>query len=156
MTRFRDAKVCNNLATDEIHDHRIKSGQQCESGLQYPERKKTPHFVIACAWWNRAQHRWQTWPSRPKSTFYTTHMNIDTWNECANNSRVCPCSVFVTLECTPDRDSSFTCARHLMVITWWTYLFDLESSIPFSFFIFSFILNLLHFFLHFFPLPWGP
>ena len=37
-----------------------------------------------------------------------------------------------------------------MVITWWAYLFDLESSIPFYFLIFSFISNLLHFLLHFF------
>ena len=37
-----------------------------------------------------------------------------------------------------------------MVITWWAYLFDLESSIPFYFLIFSFIINLLHFLLHFF------
>ena len=37
-----------------------------------------------------------------------------------------------------------------MVITWWAYLFDLESSIPFHFLIFSFILNFLHFLLHFF------
>ena len=37
-----------------------------------------------------------------------------------------------------------------MVITWWAYLFNLESSIPFYFLIFSFILNLLHFLLHFF------
>ena len=37
-----------------------------------------------------------------------------------------------------------------MVITWWAYLFDLESSIPFHFFFFSFMFNLLHFVLHFF------
>ena len=30
------------------------------------------------------------------------------------------------------------------------FSFDLESSIPFQFLIFSFILNLLHFLLHFF------
>ena len=37
-----------------------------------------------------------------------------------------------------------------MVITWWAYLFDLESSIPFYFLIFSFISNLLQSLLHFF------
>ena len=49
-----------------------------------------------------------------------------------------------------NRGSSFTCARHLMVITWWAYFFDLESSIHFQFLIFSFFFNLLHFLLHFF------
>ena len=49
MTRFRDVKVCNNLVTDEIDDHRIQSGYKCTIGLQYPERK---HYTlgIAYAW----------------------------------------------------------------------------------------------------------
>ena len=49
MSRFRDAKVCNNLVTDEIDDHRIQSGYKCIIGLQNPEGKNST-FGIASAW----------------------------------------------------------------------------------------------------------
>ena len=49
MTRFRDAKVCNNLAIDEIDDHRIQSDYKCKSGPQNPEGKNTT-LGIASAW----------------------------------------------------------------------------------------------------------
>ena len=41
MTRFRDVKVCKNLVTDEIDDHRIQSDYKCTIGLQYPEGKNS-------------------------------------------------------------------------------------------------------------------
>ena len=49
MTRFRDAKACNNLATDEIDDHRIQSDYKCTIGLQNPEGKNSK-LGIASAW----------------------------------------------------------------------------------------------------------
>ena len=49
MTRFRDAKVCNNLVTDEIDDHRIQSDYKCTIGLQNPEGKNST-LGIASAW----------------------------------------------------------------------------------------------------------
>ena len=49
MTRFRDVKVCNNLVTDEIDDHRIQSDYKCTIGLQYPEGKNST-LSIAFAW----------------------------------------------------------------------------------------------------------
>ena len=49
MTRFRDAKVCNNLVTDEIDDHRIQSDYKCTIGLQNPEGKISA-LGIASAW----------------------------------------------------------------------------------------------------------
>ena len=49
MTRFRDAKVCNNLATDEIDDHRIQCDYTCKSRLQFPEGKNSV-LGIASAW----------------------------------------------------------------------------------------------------------
>ena len=49
MTRFRDEKVCNNLATYEIYDHRIQSDHKCISGLQNPEAKKST-LGTASAW----------------------------------------------------------------------------------------------------------
>ena len=49
MTRFRDAKVCNNLATDEINDHRIQSDHKCAIGQQNPEGKNSV-LGIASAW----------------------------------------------------------------------------------------------------------
>ena len=49
MTRFRGAKVCNNLATDESDDHRIQSDYKCISGQQNPEGKNST-LGIASAW----------------------------------------------------------------------------------------------------------
>ena len=49
MTRFRDVKVCNNLATGEIDDHRIQSDYKCAIGLQHPEGKNSA-LGIASAW----------------------------------------------------------------------------------------------------------
>ena len=46
MTRFRDAKVCNNLATGKIDDHRIQSDYKCTIGLQNPEGKRTLHLEL--------------------------------------------------------------------------------------------------------------
>ena len=41
MTRFRDAKVCNNWLQIRIDDHRIQSGYKYKSELQNPEGKKS-------------------------------------------------------------------------------------------------------------------
>ena len=49
VTHFLEAKVCNNLATDEIDDHRIQSDDKCISELQNPEGK-TSVLDIASAW----------------------------------------------------------------------------------------------------------
>ena len=49
MTRFRDAKVCNNLVTDEIDDHRLQFDYKCTVGLQNPEGKNST-LGIAFAW----------------------------------------------------------------------------------------------------------
>ena len=49
MIRFRDVKVCKNLVTDEIDDHRIQSDYECTIGLQNPEGKNST-LGIAYAW----------------------------------------------------------------------------------------------------------
>ena len=78
-------QVCNNLATDEIDDHRIQSDYKCIRGRQNPEEKNST-LGIASAWRNRARHQWQrdhqlycvcvekpsttpmtTWPPRPRA-----------------------------------------------------------------------------------------
>ena len=43
MTRFRDAKVCNNLATNEIEDHRIQSDYNMNCNIQ---KERTLHLVL--------------------------------------------------------------------------------------------------------------
>ena len=50
MTRFRDVKVCNNLVTNEVDDHKLH--YKCTIGLQCLEGKNST-FRIAHAWWNR-------------------------------------------------------------------------------------------------------
>ena len=49
MTRFRDAKVCNNWLQMKIDDHRIQSDYKCISGLQNPKGKNST-LGIASAW----------------------------------------------------------------------------------------------------------
>ena len=49
MTRFRDAKVCNNWPQIRIYDHRIQSDSKYKSKLQNPEGKKSV-LGIASAW----------------------------------------------------------------------------------------------------------
>ena len=49
MTRFRDARVCNNLVSDAIDDHRTQSDCKCTVGLQKPEGKNST-LGIASAW----------------------------------------------------------------------------------------------------------
>ena len=41
MTRFRDAKVWNNLASGKIDDHRIQSDYNYTIELQNPEGKNS-------------------------------------------------------------------------------------------------------------------
>ena len=65
-----------------------------------------------------------------QTDFHTEHMKLYSWHD----DVFCPCVCFV-LFClrqhihelhTTSRGSSFTCAR--LVIPWWAYLFDHESS----------------------------
>ena len=63
MTRFRDAKVCNNWLQVRIDDHRIHSGYKYKSELQNPEGKKSV-LGITSAWWHRTTPM-TTWPPRP-------------------------------------------------------------------------------------------
>ena len=43
MIRFRDAKVCNNVATDEMDDHRIQSYYNKNCNIQ---KERTLHLVL--------------------------------------------------------------------------------------------------------------
>ena len=52
--------------------------------------------------------------------------------------------------CTPHRGSSLTCAHLSCPYMQCVFLFDFELSIPSNFLFSTFILNLLHFLLHFF------
>ena len=78
MTRFRDAKVCNNLATDEIDDHRIQSDfMNCNI-----QKERTLHLVLRLR--GETEHDTNdNVTAKTQSTFHTAHMNIDTWSECA-------------------------------------------------------------------------
>ena len=78
MTRFQDAKVCNNLGTDEIDDHRIQSDYKCTIGLQNAEGKNST-LGIASAWWNRARHQsstQRTWTSTREVMHEWSHVRI--------------------------------------------------------------------------------
>ena len=49
MTRFRDAKVCNNWLQKRIDDHRIQSDYKYKSELLNPEGKKSVLGIMS-AW----------------------------------------------------------------------------------------------------------
>ena len=74
MTRSRDAKVCNNLATDEIHDHRIQSDHNKDCNIQ---KERTLYLVLRMR--GGTEHDTNdNVTTKTQSTFYTKHMKIDT------------------------------------------------------------------------------
>ena len=88
MTRFRDAKACNNLATNEIDDHRIY--------LQLHKWTSKSRRTKIYTWY----HVYETKPidkthdadhnvfTKTQSTFHTAHMNLNT----GIDARVIPCA----------------------------------------------------------------
>ena len=72
ITRFHDAKVCNNWPQMRIDDHRIQSDYKYKSELQNPEGK-TSVLGIASAWWNRALHQWQRDHQDPEHFQHSAH-----------------------------------------------------------------------------------
>ena len=91
MTRFRDAKVCNNLLQIRIDDHRIQSDFKYKSELQNQKERRlylvlrlrgeTEHDTndnvtikgITSAWWNRARHQWQRDHQDPEHLQHSAH-----------------------------------------------------------------------------------
>ena len=63
MTRFRDVKVCKNLVTDEIDDHRVQSDYKCTIGLQYPGETERQD----------ARHQWQRDHQDPEHLPHSAH-----------------------------------------------------------------------------------
>ena len=111
-----------------------------------PEGKNST-FGIAFAWWHRARHQWQRDHQDPEHLPHSAHEH---WHVSAQFS--CLLVRFLSSWFTHCTWLKFhLCASsHGHPCTQWACLFDLESSTPFYFLIFSFILNLLHFLLHFF------
>ena len=96
-----------------------------------------------------ARHQWQRDHQDPEPSTQRTWTTTREWCTrdpmCAQSSS----QVLVVMICTPHRGSSLTCARHLMSIHVVCVSLRFELSIPSNFLFFSFILNLLHFLLHF-------
>ena len=69
MTRFRDAKVCNNLATDEIDDHRIQSDYNMNCNIQ---KERTLHLAMRMRG-EDSQHQWQRDHQDPEHLLYKAH-----------------------------------------------------------------------------------
>ena len=76
MTRFRNVKVCNTLATDEIDEVWL------QHELQHPEGNKST-LGIAYAWW-RLTTPMTTWPPRPRApstqSTWTLPLMVITWS----------------------------------------------------------------------------
>ena len=66
MTRFHDAKVCNNWLQMKIDDHIIQSDYKC----------RTLHLVLRLR--GDTEHDTNdNVTTKTRSTFYTAHMNIN-------------------------------------------------------------------------------
>ena len=66
MTRFRDAKVCNNLATDEIDDHLTTNAQ-----LDYKIQKERTLYLAVATLRTSPERRWT-----PLTTPTSSHVSI--------------------------------------------------------------------------------
>ena len=98
MTRCRDGKVCNNVATDELTmteyspttsaqvDYKIQKERTLYLVLRL--RGETEHDTndnvtikcIAFAWWNRARHQWQRDKQDPDRFPHKAHETLHlTW-----------------------------------------------------------------------------
>ena len=142
MTRFRDAKVCNNWLQIRIDDHRIQSDFKYKSELQNPEGKKSV-LGIASAWCNRARHQWQRDHQDPEHIQHSAHEH---WHVSAQFS--CLLVRFVSswfTHCTAwlNGVAHVISSMHEVCGSPSTLI-----SILFYFHIFPFILYLLHFLLH--------
>ena len=78
MTRFRDVKVCKNLATEEIDDHRIQCDYKCTIGLQYPEGKNSTLGIAVVKPSDKTHDTNDNVTTKTQSTFHTAHMNLNT------------------------------------------------------------------------------
>ena len=78
-------QVCNNVATDEIDDHRIQSDYNKNGNIQ---KERTLHLVY-CVCVVKTHDTNDNVTTKTQNTFHTKHMNIDTWSECARSSLVC-------------------------------------------------------------------
>ena len=111
MTRFRDGKVCKNLATDELTITEYSLTTNAKSGLRKPEGKNAV-LGIASAWWRCTTTRptpMTTWPPRPEHLLHSAHEHWHVKWMCAQFSSL-SCSVFVKLDCTPH------CVVHVSIV----------------------------------------
>ena len=119
MTRFRDGKVCSNLATDEltITEYSLTTSAEVDYKIQ---KEKTLYLVLRLR--GETEHDTNdNVTTKIQTDFHTKHMNLFTRHEHVFSPFVC-----LVLFClrqhihelhTTSHGSSFTCARHLMVIT---------------------------------------
>ena len=80
MTHFRDAKVCKNLVTDEVDDHRVQSDYKCTIGLQKSRRKELYTWYCVCVVKpsDKTQDTNDNVTTKTQSTFHIAHMNLNT------------------------------------------------------------------------------
>ena len=111
-----------------------------------------------CSWScvNRARHQWQrdhqgycVCVVKPSTTLMTPSTQR-TWTLTRECAVLFVSQVLVVMTHTQHRMAQGCRACHLIHAWSLRFSLDLESSIPFCFLIFPFILNLLHFFTHFF------
>ena len=137
-------QVFNNWLQIRIDDHRIHSDYKYKSELSKSRRKEFCTWYYVCVV-KPSTTPMTTWPPRPRTP--STQRALTLTRECAVLLFVSP--VLVVMIHTLHRMAQGCCASHLIHAWSVRFSIDLESSILFFFFIFSFILYLLDFLLHF-------
>ena len=77
MTRFRDAKVCNNWLQIRIDDHRIQSDNKCKKKNYQIQKERNLYLVLRLR--GETEHDTNdNVTTKTQNTFNTAHMNTDT------------------------------------------------------------------------------
>ena len=80
MTRFRDAKVCNNWLQNRIDDHRIQSAYKYKKRTTKSRRKElyTGYCVCVVKPSDKTHDTNDNVTTKIQSTFHTGHINLNT------------------------------------------------------------------------------
>ena len=79
MTRFRDAKVCNNLVTDKIDDHRIQSDYNVHNWTTKSSSEEFYTWCCVCVVKpsDKTHDTSDNVTTKTQSTFHTARMNLN-------------------------------------------------------------------------------
>ena len=151
MTRFRDANMCNNWLQFKKWRSQNTIWQEIQKRTTKSRKKEICTWYYVCVVKPNTTST-TTWPPRPR-----TPSTQRTWTLTREWAVLLIVSqVLVAMIHTLHRMAQRCCACHLIHAWSVRFSFDLETSIPFNFHIFPFILQTPALPPALLPLPWGP